>query len=216
MAGDPDRHAHWEEVYRTKAPGEVSWFQTRPDVSLDLIAQTRLSEDATLLDVGGGASTLVDHLLSDGRHSLVVLDLSASALDHARQRLGPDARHVEWFAADVTQWRPERKVDLWHDRAVLHFLTTASDQHAYADVLRAAVKPGGWVVIAGFAPGGPLKCSGLEVVQHDAASLSALLGPAFELVTVRGETHSTPWGADQSFRYHLFRRAKAVEDAGGG
>lgn len=205
-AVEKERRAHWQGVYGAKSPGEVSWFQERPDVSLELIEATGLANDASMLDVGAGASTLVDHLLGRGRSSLAVLDISEEALQHARARLGSDADRVRWIAADLTRWRPEETVDLWHDRAVLHFLTASEDQQAYADTLRAALKPCGWAIIAGFAPGGPLKCSGLEIVQHDAESLAQLFGYEFELIDTRDEVHHTPWGAEQAFRYHLFWR----------
>ena len=204
---EDERHAHWQSVYGTKAPGDVSWFQERPDVSLALIEATGLSNEAAILDVGGGASTLVDHLLGLGHSSLAVLDISEEALQHAQGRLGFDADRVQWIASDVTRWRPGAPVDLWHDRAVLHFLTAREDQQAYADTLRASLKPCGWAIIAGFAPGGPLKCSGLEIVQHDANSLAELLGYEFELIETRDEVHHTPWGAEQAFRYHLFWRS---------
>lgn len=200
------RHTHWEGVYGSKSPGEVSWYQDRPDTSLALIGAADLRKDMRILDVGGGASTLVDHLLAAGHTSLAVLDLSEAALVHARARLGTAAEGVEWIAADITRWQTDEPVELWHDRAVLHFLTARADQQAYAEVLRRAVKPCGWAIIAGFAPGGPLKCSGLEIVQHDAESLGALLGEAFRLIETRDETHQTPWGADQAFRYHLYWR----------
>lgn len=203
---DPDRHSHWEGVYSTKASTDVSWFQPRPEISLDLINSTSLPPDAAMVDVGGGASTLVDNLLMEGRSTLAVLDLSGSALTQARQRLGAEAARVAWVVADVTQWRPERPVRLWHDRAVLHFLTVAADQQAYATTLRTALEPGGWAIIAGFAPGGPQKCSGLEIVQYDAASLQTLLGLGFTLKDTREETHTTPWGSAQLFRYHVFQR----------
>jgi SAM-dependent methyltransferase len=201
------RHRHWESVYASRSPGEVSWYQQRPETSLALIGATGLARDASILDVGGGASTLVDHLLASGRTALAVLDISEAALAHARARLGARSEDVEWIAADITRWHPLRQFDLWHDRAVLHFLTAATDQRAYADRLRATVKPRAWAMIAGFAPGGPLKCSGLEIVQHDADSLRALLGEAFELTDVREELHRTPWGSEQAFRYHLFQRS---------
>jgi SAM-dependent methyltransferase len=203
---DGVQRAHWEGVYGSKSPDEVSWHQGRPDVSLALIEAAGPDKDARILDVGGGASTLVDHLLAAGHTSLAVLDISGAALAHARARIGADAERVEWVAADITRWQPREPVELWHDRAVLHFLTASADQHAYADVLRATVKPCGWVIVAGFAPGGPLKCSGLEIVQHDAGSLGALLGEEFRLIEIRDETHQTPWGSDQAFRYHLFWR----------
>lgn len=200
------RRTHWEGVYNTKAPGEVSWFQERPDVSLELIIATELPKEAAIADVGGGASTLVDHLLARGFESITVLDISEAALDHSRARLGKDAERVAWVVADVTRWHPKQSVDLWHDRAVLHFLTAPEHQRTYAGVLRAAVKAGGWVIIGGFAPDGPQKCSGLDIVQHDAYSLNRLLGEEFRLVDCRDETHHTPWNSEQAFRYHLFRR----------
>ena len=203
---ESDRHAHWESVYGSKAPDQVSWFQARPDVSLDLINKLDLGVEASILDVGGGASTLVDYLLAEGRTSLAVLDLSEAALAHARTRLRDKSGRVSWIAADVTSWMPEAAVDVWHDRAVLHFLTDQSDREGYARALHSALKPGGWAIIAGFAPGGPQKCSGLDIVQHDADSLQALLGEEFALTRTRDDVHRTPWGAEQSFRYHCFRR----------
>ena len=208
MASTEDqRRAHWQGVYAARAPTEVSWFQSRPDVALDFIRSTQLPLDAAILDAGGGASTLADHLLEEGRTCITVVDLSQRALQLAQARLGAVAGRVTWIAADITTWRPDRRFDLWHDRAVLHFMTEALAQAAYADTLRAALKPGGWVLIAGFAPGGPLTCSGLEIVQHDARSLQALLGPRFDLIKTRDKVHRTPFGAEQAFRHHLFRRA---------
>lgn len=203
---ESERRAHWQRVYGLNAPGQVSWFQHRPQVSLELIDATGLAKDASILDVGGGASTLVDHLLEVGYSSLEVLDVSAEALRHAQTRLGSGAKHVRWITADITRWAPERPVALWHDRAVLHFLTARADQDAYFDRLRSTLKPCGWAIIAGFAPGGPLKCSGLDIVQHDAESLAQLLSYEFRLIEARDEVHRTPWGAEQAFRYHLYRR----------
>jgi hypothetical protein len=146
-------------------------------------------------------------LVEQGFCAIAVLDLSAAALAAARQRLGKVADKVRWIAADVTQWTPEGAFHLWHDRAVLHFLTRMEDQQAYGRTLRAAVKSKGWAIIAGFAPGGPTKCSGLEIVQHDADSLQRVVGLDFRLVTTRDETHKTPWNSEQAFRYHLFQRS---------
>jgi hypothetical protein len=201
-----ERRTHWEGVYDAKQPGEVSWYQERALTSLALINQANIPLDATIADIGGGASTLVDDLIAQGRTSVIVLDISEAALGHARARLGSRAERVQWIAADVTQWRPRRPVALWHDRAVLHFLTEERDQRAYGDHLREALTPNGWAVIAGFAPGGPTKCSGLDIVQHNADSLAALLGDGFALVTMRAEIHRTPWNAEQAFCYHLFHR----------
>ncbi len=200
------RNEHWQGVYENKAPDEVSWFHERPDMSLTLIEAAELPKDADIIDVGGGASTLVDHLLEAGYSSLAVLDISKAALAHAQDRLGSTAERVKWIAIDVTLWRPQGLVSLWHDRAVLHFLTAAKDQQAYAVALRSTVKRHGWAIIAGFAPGGPMKCSGFEIVQHDSASLVAMLGGEFRLIDVRDEVHLTPWNSEQAFRYHLFQR----------
>lgn len=205
-ATESERRTHWERVYSTKQPGDVSWRQQEPELSLKLIRRTLIPRDAAIVDVGGGASTLVDHLVREGFTDITVVDIASPALEHAKRRLGADAERVTWIAADVTSWRPARAVDLWHDRAVLHFLTNESDQRAYADTLRATLRPGGWAIIGGFAPHGPLKCSGLDVVRHDAESLIALLGKSFVLMETHGEIHVTPQGREQAFRYHLFSR----------
>ncbi len=204
-----DQPAHWDRVYREKRAEEVSWRQDEPTLSLKLILRTGVGRDAPIIDVGGGASTLVDHLLLGGFRDLTVLDIAAPGLEQAKVRLGDRAEAVDWVVSDVTAWRPARKHRLWHDRAVLHFLTDAAAQAAYAETLRLALDGDGWAIIAGFAPGGPAKCSGLEIVQHDGASLSRLLGDEFQLMETHGEVHLTPWGAEQAFRYHLFRRNAA-------
>lgn len=201
-----DQNAHWDRVYAEKRAEEVSWRQTEPTLSLKLIARTGVGPDAPIVDVGGGASTLVDHLLERGFRDISVLDIAASGLDQAKSRLGDQGQEVKWLVHDVTSWRPTRKHRLWHDRAVLHFLTSPADQAAYVQTLRAALDGDGWAIIAGFAPGGPVKCSGLEIVQHDGVSLSRLFGDEFQLMETHGEVHLTPWGAEQAFRYHLFRR----------
>jgi len=205
MNGTADRRVHWDSVYAAKPADEVSWFQPTPEVSLRLIRRTGIGRDARIVDVGGGASTLADHLLAEG-FSLAVLDLSEAALNQARKRLGDSAERIEWIVADVTAWRPHHAFDLWHDRAVLHFLTEPDDQEGYANTLRRAIPAEGWAIIGGFAPGGPAQCSGLPVVQHDARSLGRLLGPELQLLETHGETHVTPSGAEQAFRYHVFRR----------
>lgn len=201
-----DANAHWEDVYSSKRPSEVSWFQPAPDVSLKLIRRTRIPPEAAIIDIGAGASTLVDHLLGDGFNTVAALDIAASSLEHSKRRLGARAARVDWIVSDIITWQPDRTFDLWHDRAVLHFLTDRNDQQAYANVLRHAVRPGGWAIIGGFAPGGPDRCSGLNVVHHDGDSLLALFGDAFSLMETHGELHVTPQGREQSFRYHLFAR----------
>lgn len=201
---------HWDNVYANKRADEVSWFQPRPELSLKLIHRTGAARDAAIIDVGGGASALVDTLLEDGFSDLSVLDISAAGLEQAKRRLGAGADRIDWIVADITRWRPQRgrRYGVWHDRAVLHFLTDTSSQRAYGDAVRAATQPGVWVIIGGFAPGGPMKCSGLDIVQHDAESLWALLGSDFALLETHGEIHLTPAGGEQRFRYHVFQRRK--------
>ncbi|UWU77402.1 methyltransferase domain-containing protein [Bradyrhizobium huanghuaihaiense] len=201
-----DRTTHWDNVYATKGEAEVSWYQDSPATSLAMIRAANSDHDAAIIDIGGGASRLVDALLQDGYRRLSVLDLSANALDVAKKRIGKAATTVDWIVADATTWQPTRTYDVWHDRAAFHFLTDPDDRAAYAESLRSAVSPGGQVIIATFAPDGPEKCSGLPVQRHDSASLAAELGPEFELVEARSETHHTPWNSTQAFQFSRFRR----------
>lgn len=202
----PDRTTHWQNVYATKGEAEVSWFQDSPAISLEMIRAASPDRAAAIIDIGGGASRLVDALLQDGYRNLAVLDLSANALDVAKERIGATASTVDWIVADATTWRPAKTWDVWHDRAAFHFLTDPRDRAAYVERLWSAVAPGGHVIIATFAPDGPEKCSGLPVQRHDSASLSAELGPEFELVETRSETHHTPWHSTQAFQFSRFRR----------
>ena len=201
-----DRSAHWDKVYATKGEAEVSWFQDSPAISLEMIRAAGADHGAAIIDIGGGASRLVDALLQDGYRKLAVLDLSTNALDAAKRRLGGAASTVDWIVADVTAWRPAKAYDVWHDRAAFHFLTDPRDRAAYVERLRSAVALRGHVIIATFAPDGPEKCSGLPVQRHDSASLAAELGPEFELVETRSEMHHTPWNATQAFQFSRFRR----------
>ena len=201
-----DRQAHWQNVYATKAEKEVSWFQENPAPSLDLIAATGIRTDADIIDVGGGASRLVDSLLERGFHRLAVLDLSANALKEAKKRLGRSADGIDWIAADVTTWQPSRLYDLWHDRAAFHFLTEAADRDAYVARLKKAVRAGGNVIIATFAPDGPERCSGLPIVRYDPEAVAAALGPEFELIDSRRHDHVTPGGNMQRFQFSRFLR----------
>lgn len=203
---DIDRQAHWENVYTTKGEKEVSWFQENPAPSLDLIALTGLSEDAAIIDIGGGASRLVDDLITRKFSRLTVLDLSEAALAAARKRLGDRGADVHWVTADVTRWEPIQTYDLWHDRAAFHFLTHHADQSAYVDRLKKALKQGGYVIIGTFAPDGPDRCSGLPIVRHDATTLTAILGNDFVMIDTRRHDHATPWGAVQRFQFSTFRR----------
>ena len=206
-----NRHEHWNQVYQTKGTDDVSWYQRRPDLSLALIAASGVSKDAGIIDVGGGASMLVDFLLDDGYTRLAVLDLSGVALSHSRTRLGARAGGVEWFEADVTSFEPPHRFGLWHDRAVFHFLTAADDRRGYISTLRRTLQPGGAVVISTFALDGPPKCSGLEVMHYDEQSIHAELGAEFQLQEVRRETHVTPWASEQRFIYFRlnFKRRNA-------
>ncbi|MBR1170682.1 class I SAM-dependent methyltransferase [Bradyrhizobium liaoningense] len=202
-----DRSTHWDHVYATKGEAEVSWYQDSPAISLAMIRAAGSDRDTAIIDIGGGASRLVDALLQDGYRDVAVLDLSANALEAAKKRIGQAASTVDWIVADATTWRPARTYDVWHDRAAFHFLTDPRDRAAYVERLRSTVKPGGHVIIATFAPDGPEKCSGLPVQRHDSASLAAELGPDFELVETRSETHHTPWGSSQAFQFSRFKRS---------
>jgi trans-aconitate methyltransferase len=191
MQGD-GRKAHWETVYATKAEDEVSWFQADPAPSLEAIALAGAHRGSAIIDIGGGASRLVDHLVAAGFQDVTVLDLSGAALDAARARLGAQADNVSWIVADVTTWEPPRTYDVWHDRAAFHFLTEPQERAAYVARLTRALWIGGHAVIATFAPDGPERCSGLPVMRYDAASLGQALGPAFVLVDTRRHEHATP------------------------
>lgn len=201
-----NRQEHWNQVYQSKGTQEVSWYQRRPDLSLALIAASGVSRDVGIIDVGGGASTLVDCLLDDGFTRLAVLDLSGAALAQSRSRLGGREGAVEWFEADVTSFQPPHRFGVWHDRAVLHFLTAAEDRRGYVAALQRTLLPGGVAVISTFAVDGPPKCSGLEVMRYDESSIQAELGSGFQLQEVRREAHLTPWQSEQRFIYFRFRR----------
>ena len=197
---------HWETVYETKAVDSVSWFQTHASMSLALIRRIAPSFDSAIIDVGGGASVLVDELLAAGYRDLTVLDIADAALSPTKARLGPAAASVEWIEGDVRSARlPEARYAAWHDRAVFHFLTDASDREAYLRQVRHAVRPGGHVIVATFAEDGPTRCSGLPVVRYSSEALHAEFGKAFELVATERELHTTPSGVRQSFVYCVFR-----------
>jgi trans-aconitate methyltransferase len=205
---DLSRQHHWEKVYTTKGESEVSWFQETPALSLELIELVGAMQSSAIIDIGGGASRLVDNLVSREYEDLTVLDLSAAALGSARCRLGDNAKQVTWITADVTTWQPSRTYDVWHDRAAFHFLTERNDQAAYVARLRRALRVGGHAIIATFAPDGPKRCSGLTVSRYDANALAAILGEGFELIDTRRHDHATPWGAVQKFQFSTFRRER--------
>ena len=199
-----ERQSHWQNVYQTKAERDVSWFQEIPAISLELIHATGAT-GALAIDIGGGASRLVDSLLDEG-FATTVLDISEKALATSRDRLGSRATGVSWIVADVTTWHPDKIYDIWHDRAAFHFLTEPSGRAAYAACVRSAVRPGGHGIIGTFAPDGPERCSGLPVTRHDAVSIGAVLGPSFELIESRRHDHRTPGGATQRFQFSRFQR----------
>ncbi len=191
---------HWEKVYSTKSTDAVSWFQPHAELSLDIIKTSGASTDAAIIDVGGGASTLVDDLLDYGFTNLTVLDLSAVALATAKTRLGKRAFNVHWIEADITRTDlPENHFDVWHDRAVFHFLTDPADRDAYVRTVFNSVKPGGHVIVASFAEDGPTECSGLPVMRYSADGLHGEFGEAFTLLDHRKEEHHTPAGKVQQF-----------------
>ena len=202
-----DSKQHWDEVYAQKAEDAVSWFQPRPEASLALIAAAGLKPDDPIVDIGGGTSRLVDHLLAAGHKDVTVLDVAAAALEKSRARLGKQAERVHWIVADITRWRPERRYRLWHDRAVFHFLTEAADRAAYRRALEAGLAPGGHAVISSFALDGPERCSGLPVQRYSPETLAAELGAGFNLLEQHQEEHRTPAGKLQRFQYSVFARA---------
>ena len=202
-----EQKTHWETIYRQKRPGEVSWYQPHLNVALDLLAKAGLSGESRIIDVGGGASTLVDDLLARDVKQVTVLDISGQALAAAKARLGEQAKRVTWIEADVTQAPlPHASYDLWHDRAVFHFLTDAQDRRRYVATMREALKPGGHAVLATFALQGPPRCSGLEVVRHSPDTVQVELGSRFRLVEAVEDDHKTPSGAVQKFVYVRFQK----------
>jgi 2-polyprenyl-3-methyl-5-hydroxy-6-metoxy-1,4-benzoquinol methylase len=197
---------HWDEVYTAKVETGVSWYQDEPAQSLELIGAVAPAEGGRIIDVGGGASVLVDRLLDLTVGRIAVLDISEIALGKARSRLGERAGRVDWLAADVTEVQGVGTFDVWHDRAVFHFLTDAADREKYAGLALRTVPRGGHLIIATFAEDGPKRCSGLEVCRYSAEALRAEFSRGFSLVRAVGETHTTPWGSPQPFVYGVFRR----------
>lgn len=201
---------HWETVYQTKDSQQVSWYQPHAAISFEWITALPLGASAAVLDVGGGASLLVDELLAAGFSRLTVLDIAGAALQVAQVRLGLGAGQVSWVKGDITEVTlPALSVDVWHDRAVFHFLTQPEQRAAYRQQLHTALRPGAHVVMATFAPDGPEKCSGLPVCRYDAEALQAELGPAFVLRQTQRYTHPTPFGTQQAFQFCCFQYCPA-------
>jgi 2-polyprenyl-3-methyl-5-hydroxy-6-metoxy-1,4-benzoquinol methylase len=200
---------HWETVYTSKSADEMSWFQEHSEISLDLIKRTGVTHRGFIIDVGGGASTLVDDLLSDGFENITVLDISAAALHIAQSRLQRRAANVIWVEADITKVTlPFEHFDVWHDRAVFHFLTNPADRARYVETVCSAVKPGGHVIVATFGADAPLRCSGLDVMRYSPDSLHQEFGADFQLVEHTQEAHHTPFGTTQQFVYCYCRLSK--------
>lgn len=201
-----DSKQHWEKVYATKAPDAVSWFAPHLETSLNLIHQATENKDAAIIDIGGGEATLVDDLLSEGYQNVSVLDISQNAIDFARTRIGKKSEQVRWYCADITSATlPQHHFDIWHDRAVFHFLTGDDQRVKYVEQVMRSVKHGGHVIIATFGPEGPEKCSGLDVVRYDASGLHSQFGKTFKLINSSTELHQTPMGTTQQFLYCFCR-----------
>jgi ubiquinone/menaquinone biosynthesis C-methylase UbiE len=193
---------HWEAVYRRKGPDEVSWFRPHLERSMAYIEAAGVAPDGGIIDVGGGESTLVDDLLARGYSNVSVLDISATAIEVAQERLGPLAPRVKWLVGDITTMAlSDNAYDFWHDRAVFHFLRDEEQRRRYVEAVRRALKPGGHIVVATFGPEGPERCSGLDVVRYTADGLHDEFGGAFEKVASATEVHQTPWGSEQQFVY---------------
>jgi SAM-dependent methyltransferase len=197
-----DVKKHWDKVYATKAPESVSWYRAQLETSLALIERAAVARSASIIDIGGGESTLVDDLLLRGYKTLNVLDVSPTAIEVTKKRLGTAAKQVRWLVGDIVEIELEpHAYDLWHDRAVFHFLTTPERRLAYVRQVTRAVRPGGHVIISTFGPEGPTKCSGLDVMRYDAESLHGEFGGHFRLVESSKELHETPFGTTQQFLY---------------
>jgi len=201
-----DKKDHWEKVYGTKSPDAVSWFAPHLETSLNLIHEAAQDKAASIIDIGGGEATLVDDLLAEGFTDLSVLDISQRAVDVARGRIGKNADQVHWYCADITQATlPQNYFDVWHDRAVFHFLTDAAQREIYVKQVMRSVKHGGYVIMSTFGPEGPEKCSGLDVVRYDAEHLHGQFGKTFKLINSTTEVHNTPMGTTQQFLYCFCR-----------
>lgn len=200
-----DKPSYWNKVYETKGEADVSWFQTNPEPSLELIRGYAPDQSAAIIDIGGGASRLVDHLLADGFQNLTVMDISSEAIAIARNRIGNNEGSVNWIVSDATKWEPDDLYDIWHDRAVFHFLTDSADQAAYVQNLKRALKVGGHLIIGTFALDGPEKCSGLPVMRHSPETLQNLFGKEFTLIESRKHQHQTPFQTVQNFQFSVFQ-----------
>ena len=208
-----DRKNHWDNIYKDKPASDVSWHQSHLEKSLALICATGVDRNAEIIDVGGGASTLADDLLSAGFQHVTVLDVSLAAIQSAQTRLGARAKEITWLEADITQATlPEHHYDVWHDRAVFHFLTNPQDRRRYVEAVNHALKPGGHLIVATFGPQGPLQCSGLDIVRYTPEQLHDELGERYSLTQSIAEDHVTPVGKHQEFVYCCFRKQQGSSD----
>ncbi|GLU43133.1 trans-aconitate 2-methyltransferase [Allomuricauda sp. NBRC 101325] len=199
-----DRKHHWETVYNTKNPDEVSWTQEKPQTSLDFIHSLRLEKNANIIDIGGGDSKLVDFLLEEGFENITVLDISAKALERAQTRLGEKAHKVKWVVSDITQFQPTEQYDLWHDRAAFHFLTEPEQISDYVKLTEKSVK--GHMVLGTFSEQGPIKCSGLDITQYSENKMETTFKKSFQKLKCKTEDHTTPFGTTQNFIFCSFRK----------
>lgn len=195
---------HWKTVYETKLPNEVSWTQEKPQISLDFIRETNLDKSAKIIDIGGGDSKLVDFLVEQGYENLTVLDISASALERAKTRLGKKAKNVNWIVSDITEFEPDTTYDIWHDRATFHFLTTEDQINKYLAITQKWIS--GYLIIGTFSDKGPTKCSGLEIKQYTETSLEKQFYKEFEKLKCINEDHKTPFETIQNFIFCVFRK----------
>ena len=196
---------YWESIYQTKEPNEVSWYQEKPETSLNLISETGIEKNAKIIDVGAGASKLADNLLALGFRNITALDVSLNALNESKKRLGDRANNVKWIVSDLREFETNERYDLWHDRAVLHFLTEEEDIKRYIELVRTYLKPKGYVIVSTFSVNGPKKCSGLDVKQYSEDSMKTLF-TGFEHIKSFEEEHLTPWGSSQIFIWGVFRK----------
>jgi len=203
---------HWENIYESKEPDEVSWYQEEPEASLNLISETGIGKNAKIIDVGAGASKLVNNLLARGFKNITVLDVSSNALDRAKERLGKKAGNVTWVESDIREFETNEQYDVWHDRAVLHFLKKEEDIDKYAELAKQCLKTGGCLIVSAFSKNGPTKCSGLEIKQYSEHDMKRLFDE-LEHVKSFEEEHITPWGTSQVFLFNVFKKGgKEDED----
>jgi len=201
-----DRKQHWENVYATKNDDEVSWYQENPETSLKLITALELNNEAAIIDVGGGNSNLIGELQKQAFANLSVLDIAEKSLTRTKAKLGANAKHIQWIVADVLKFKPNQQYDVWHDRAVFHFLTTTEDIANYVRLVSNSIKKRGYFILATFSKSGPLKCSGLAITQYSKEALVALFSPQFTLINSFEEVHQTPFDTTQNFIYTLFQK----------